>query len=106
MHDIGKVHTFTIDANGVGHFYGHGIVSAERAREFFTEYKYDSDTKSKCVKLIARHDNYIEEDRVYIKKRLNRMGKDAFFDLLAIQRADNLAQNPKKTNQVQKKAFS
>lgn len=97
LHDIGKVHTFTIDANGVGHFYGHGIVSAERAREFFTEYKYDNDTKSKCVKLIARHDNYIEEDRVYIKKRLNRMGKDAFFDLLAIQRADNLAQNPKKT---------
>ena len=37
FHDIGKVHTFTVDERGVGHFYGHNSVSAKRARELFNK---------------------------------------------------------------------
>ncbi len=98
LHDIGKVHTFTVDENGVGHFYGHNGVSAERAREFFNRYKYDNFTKERVCAIIALHDTHIEADKVYIKKRMNRMGREAFFELLALQRADNMAQNPAKTN--------
>ncbi len=98
LHDIGKVHTFTVDENGVGHFYGHNGVSAERAREFFNKYKYDNFTKERVCAIIALHDTHIEADKVYIKKRMNRMGREAFFELLALQRADNMAQNPAKTN--------
>lgn len=98
LHDIGKVHTFTVDERGVGHFYGHNKVSAERAREFFNEYKYDNFTKDRACGIIALHDTPIEENSVYIKKRMNRMGRDAFFELLQLQMADNLAQNPQKVN--------
>lgn len=98
LHDIGKVHTFSLDERGVGHFYGHNGVSAERARQFFNEYKYDNLTKDRVCNIIALHDTHIEEDKIYIKKRMNRMGKEAFFDLLKLQKADNLAQNPEKVN--------
>ena len=98
LHDIGKVHTFSVDENGVGHFYGHNGVSAERAREFFDEYHYDNFTKERCCQIISLHDTPIEPTKIFIKKRLNRMGKDAFFDLVAIKRADNLAQNPERVD--------
>lgn len=96
LHDTGKVHTFTIDENGVGHFYGHNEKSAEIAQEYLTKYKYDNFTKNRVYKLVSIHDTPIDPDRVLIKKRINRIGKDCFFDLLKIKRADNLAQNPKK----------
>ena len=95
LHDTGKVYTFTRDENGTGHFYGHNKVSSEIARDFLNKYKYDNFTKERVVQLVKIHDTPIEMDRVFIKKRLNRLGKDAFFDLLKVKRADNLAQNPK-----------
>lgn len=94
LHDTGKVYTFTRDENGIGHFYGHNKVSAEIARDFLNKYKYDNLTKERVVELVKIHDTPIEMDRIFIKKRLNRLGKDAFFDLLKVKRADNLAQNP------------
>lgn len=98
LHDIGKVHTFTVDENGIGHFYGHNGASEARAREFFNEYKYDNFTKERVCAVIKVHDTHIEADKAYIKKRMNRMGKEAFLELLELQRADNLAQNPEKVN--------
>lgn len=95
LHDTGKVYTFTRDENGTGHFYGHNKVSSEIAMDFLNRYKYDNFTKERVVQLVKIHDTPIEMDRIFIKKRLNRLGKDAFFDLLKVKRADNLAQNPK-----------
>lgn len=97
FHDTGKVHTFFTDENGVGHFYGHGEKSAEIVRKYLNEYKYDNLTKERVYYLVKHHDLYTELDEVLIKKRLNRMGKDNFLDLIKIQRADNLAQNPELT---------
>lgn len=94
LHDTGKASTFILDKNGEGHFYGHPHKSEEIARRYFNEYKYDNFTKDRALLLIKVHDTVIEEDRVYVKKRLNRMGEEAFFELLALQRADNSAQNP------------
>ena len=96
LHDTGKVHTFTIDRNGIGHFYGHNEKSAEIAREYLNKYKYDNFTKERVYKLVKIHDSPIELDRIFIKKRINRIGEECFFDLIKIKRADNMAQNSKK----------
>lgn len=98
LHDTGKVHTFTRDEKGVGHFYGHNDKSAEIAREFLNKYKYDNFTKAEVYNLVKVHDTHTDLDRVLVKKRLNRMGKNRFLDLIKIQRADNLAQNPELVN--------
>ncbi len=94
LHDTGKIHTFTIDQNGVGHFFGHNEKSAEIAYDYLTKYKYDNFTKNRVHRLVKIHDAPIEPDKVFIKKRINRIGKDCFFDLIKLKRADNLAQNP------------
>ncbi len=98
LHDIGKVTTFHLDENGVGHFWGHNEASAKRAREFFNEYKYDNFTKERVCEIIAQHDTHIKADKIEIKKRLRNMGKESFLELLELQKADNVAQNPEKTN--------
>ena len=95
LHDTGKPKTYSQDENGQGHFYGHAKISAEIAEDFLNKYRYDNQTKEKVLKLVKIHDTPIELDRVFIKKRMNRLGKDLFFDLLKVKRADNLAQNPK-----------
>ena len=97
FHDTGKVHTFFKDENGVGHFYGHGEKSAEIVKKYLDEYKYDNLTKEEVYELVKHHDLYTEEDEVLVKKRLNRMGKERFSQLIKIQRADNAAQNPELT---------
>ncbi|MBO5338696.1 MAG: CCA tRNA nucleotidyltransferase [Clostridia bacterium] len=94
LHDSGKPKTYSIDENGQGHFYGHARVSTEIAEAFLNKYRYDNQTKEKVITLVKIHDTPIELDRVFIKKRMNRIGKDLFFDLLKVKRADNLAQNP------------
>ena len=93
LHDTGKVHTFTLDENGVGHFYGHNEKSAEIAHEYLTKYKYDNFTKDRVTRLVKIHDTPIEPDKIFIKKRINRIGEKCFFDLIKIKRADNIAQN-------------
>ena len=93
LHDTGKVSSFSIDENGEGHFYGHPHKSEEIARRYLEEYKYDNFTRDRVLLLVRVHDTVIEEDKIYVKKRLNRMGEKAFFELLSLQRADNAAQS-------------
>ena len=94
FHDTGKVHTFFTDEKGVGHFYGHGEKSAEIARNYLNKYKYDNYTKGRVIWLVENHDVPTEERELIVKRRLSKMGKERFLELLKIQRADNLAQNP------------
>ena len=97
FHDTGKVKSFTVDERGVGHFYGHNDVSAEIVKAFLSKYKYDNFTKNEVYELVKVHDMHTEADKILVKKRLNRLGKTRFLDLIQIQRADNSAQNPEMT---------
>ena len=97
FHDTGKVHTFFRDEKGIGHFYGHGDKSAEIVKSYLHNYKYDNETQKEVYELVKHHDLHTEADEVLIKKRLNRMGKERFLNLIKIQRADNNAQNPELT---------
>ena len=69
-------------------------ISTEIAEGFLNKYRYDNATKEKVLELVKIHDTPIELDKIFIKKRMNRLGKDMFLDLLKVKRADNLAQNP------------
>ena len=94
LHDAGKPGCVSTDEAGSHHFYGHPHKSEEIARRYLNEYKYDNFTKERVLLLVKIHDTVVDEDKVYIKKRLNRIGKDAFFELISLQRADNRAQSP------------
>lgn len=88
FHDCGKPDCFSLDENGVGHFYSHASISAKKAEEALLRLRCDTKTREKVVKLIKLHDAPIEEDEAKIKKKLSKYGEELFFDLIKLKRAD------------------
>ena len=95
FHDCAKPLVFSLDENGTGHFYSHAPRGAAIAEKELKRLRFDNETTQKVVKLVKIHDSPIECDEVTVKKKLNRLGEEMFFDLTRLQRADNLAQSEK-----------
>ena len=94
FHDAGKPACFTLDAKGVGHFYGHAEVSRTLAEEALRRLKADNATREAADLLIHWHDVPVEPTAPAVRRMLRKLGAEGFRDLLALKRADNLAQNP------------
>lgn len=94
FHDSGKPACFTRDAEGVGHFYGHPAVSVKLAADAMRRLRLDTDTLERVCLLIRYHDHRFTGALPELKRWLGRLGEEAFFQLLEVQRADICAQNP------------
>ena len=94
FHDIGKPSVFSLDENGIGHFYSHASVGYQMTEDILSRLKFDNITKNNVVRLVKWHDTPIEANEKSVKRALGKMTPDFFFMLLALKRADNLAQNP------------
>ena len=94
LHDIGKVDTFTVDVQGQGHFYGHPDRSAQMAEEICTRLRMKKRDREDIVTLIAWHDRNIPVTKKGIGSAVRALGEENFRRLLAVKRADNLAQAP------------
>lgn len=93
LHDIGKPSTFTLDKNGIGHFYGHDKVGCQMSENILRRLKVDNSTRGKILTLIQCHDDRIECEERAVRRLLRKIGEELFFDLLSLKRADNKAQN-------------
>ena len=96
LHDIGKPACKSTDENGIDHFYGHPAVSAKLADEMLRALKFDNKTRERVVLLVERHDVQIPPKGQVIRRWLNRLGPEAFSQLLEVKRADNMGQAPEK----------
>ena len=94
LHDIGKPLCFTEGADGIGHFYGHAARSAELAEVITERLRYSTAVRRLTVTLVREHDLQIADSERAVKRVLNRLTPEVFFRLLALKRADNLAQAP------------
>ncbi|MBE7057295.1 MAG: HD domain-containing protein [Ruminococcaceae bacterium] len=94
MHDMGKPGTFSLDDKGVGHFYGHPKISTVLAGNVLNRLKVDNETRHKVVELVRHHDTPLQADSKAIKRKLNKLGEQLFFDLIDICRGDNMGQAP------------
>ncbi len=72
LHDIEKPSCFTVDGNGVGHFYGHQKLSSESAREILRGFKSDNNTINTVGQLIYLHDIPLDANKVSIKRFLSK----------------------------------
>lgn len=90
FHDIAKPLCFSLDENGVGHFYSHASKSSEIAVSVLKRLRFDNDTINTVELLVKQHDAYIDEDEKVIKRKLNRFGEQLLRDLILFQRADTL----------------
>ena len=93
LHDIGKPACKSTDENGIDHFYGHPAVSAKLADEMLRALKFDNKTRERVVLLVERHDVQIPPKGQVIRRWLNRLGPEAFSQLLEVKRADGMGQS-------------
>lgn len=94
LHDVGKPACMTVDENGVGHFYGHPDKSASMAENMLRRLKVDHATWKTVVRLVAWHDRNIPRTDRGLRRALRELGETELRRLLAVKRADNLAQAP------------
>ena len=96
FHDIGKPKTYSVDSNGIGHFYGHFNESKKIFDLFAHTHNIDKSISSVVSDLIYYHDLNLG---VLRESKLNtlytKLGIQGIEKLYILKRADLLAQNPK-----------
>lgn len=93
LHDLGKIKTKITEESGVLQFYAHAKESRKMAEDILKNLKYDNYTINKVLTLIEYHD-YQLNSKLSIKRILNKIGEELLKDLIKVQRADILSQNP------------
>lgn len=92
FHDIGKPLTFSQDALGNGHFYGHEIEGAQLAEGILKRLHYDAKTIDYVVRMIRYHMiPYDEMKRVGIRKLLRQISPEEMPLFLEVLKADRLS---------------
>lgn len=94
LHDIGKPDCFTVDEQGVGHFYGHPARSAALAEEICRRMRMDKKSAQRIVTLVQWHDRDIPRTEKAVARAARQLGEETLRQLLAVKRADNRAQSP------------
>lgn len=93
LHDIKKPECFCLDEKGQGHFYKHEHYSSLAASEILKRLRFSNDFIDRVCLLIEHH--YFTPSAEYkpVKRLLSKIGEEAFFQLLNVQRADAGAKN-------------
>ena len=99
LHDTGKPDCRSTDGDGIDHFYGHPARSAQLAEEMLQALKFDNKTRERVVTLVEHHDARIPCQERSIRRWLGRLGPEAFFQLLELQRADRMGQAPERARE-------
>ncbi len=93
LHDAGKPAAASVDEAGVGHFYGHQKISAELAEAALRRLRCPNRLLRDVTALVLHHDAQVEPTERSVRRLLNRMGVEQARRLLAVKRADTLAQS-------------
>jgi tRNA nucleotidyltransferase (CCA-adding enzyme) len=93
MHDLGKLHTKTVDKLGIGHFYGHQEASAKIAANILKRLRYDNKISIEVTDLIRKHDYKVNPDKLSVRKAINKIGVERFQDWICVRQADIKAQS-------------
>ena len=88
LHDTGKVTTFTRDATGRGHFYGHAKESAAIAGGILLRLKAPTALREEVVTLIGRHMTRLQPERKWLRRQVSKFGFSMVELQLALQEAD------------------
>ena len=101
LHDCGKPETFK-EENGVGHFFGHASVSAEKTRKAMVRLKSDNLTREAVVSLVKYHDTEVQENEKSVKRWLGRLTPELFEKLIDLKIADNSAKTEESLKRLKK----
>ena len=88
LHDTGKVTTFTLDATGRGHFYGHAKESAAIADTILRRLKAPTALREEVATLIGRHMTRLQPERKLLRRQVSKFGFPMVAAMLSLQQAD------------------
>lgn len=89
-HDAGKPRCFTLDENGVGHFYGHPKISAALAEQRCLALRLPNAVREEVVFLAHVHDVPIDGTQKTIRRRLAQYGELRLRHVLMMKKADGV----------------
>lgn len=92
LHDIGKPYTKET-INGVDKFYKHHLKSVELATQILERLKFSNKIKNEVLELVLFHDREIKASPKAVRKLLNQLQYTTLENLLAVKKADAIAQN-------------
>jgi putative nucleotidyltransferase with HDIG domain len=109
LHDIGKVETKHIAADGEVTFHRHEFSSAKQARNILNRLRFSNEEKSTVINLITYHMFHYTPDWSdgAVRRFIKRVGKDALEDLFTLRLADQMAtdqqQHPQQIFELKKR---
>jgi len=95
LHDTGKPDRFTLGENGVGHFYGHGEVSAKIADTVTGRLKFDNASRAQVRFLVEQHHLFHQVTEKGVRRAIQRFGAEGLQQLKWLLRADVLGKSPR-----------
>ena len=93
LHDVAKPVCKTTDDKGQNHFKMHTVKGAEMAKTVLRRLKFDNDTTVAVCNLVKNHDDRPAINERNVRRMIIRVGQENFENLLAVKRADCLAQS-------------
>lgn len=98
FHDAGKPESRTTEIIGGGmeidHFYNHAEISEKYAKTALKRLKTDNEFANSVTELVRVHGDTVLPSRKAVRRKLNKLGETQLRYLLAVKRADILAQAP------------
>ena len=77
LHDVGKPDCFSLDEDGVGHFYGHAARSAALADAMLVRLRAGNALREEVTELIRRHDTPLPGcPEATLRRLLRRLGEE------------------------------
>lgn len=101
LHDMAKPATCTLGEDGRGHFYNHGKVGAEMARDILLRLKSDTATLQNVVTLVREHDSVLPTTAPGMRRLIGKLGVETLQQLISIKQADMAAQSTHEREQKQ-----
>ena len=101
FHDCGKPDTFTVDAQGIGHFYGHPAQSYVVAKRAVQHLRLPTQMEQQLLYLVRHHDTPLGQTKRSVRRKLAVHGEAIFRQLLAIKKADCIGQGTTPHNQTE-----
>ena len=95
LHDTGKPCCPSTDSNGIIHFYGHHRESRRITVDVLHRLHMDPDFIKDTALLVENHDYRVDANFTAVKRMMSKTGAELFEKLLLLQKADNMAKNPR-----------
>lgn len=94
LHDVCKPECFTTDKNGIAHFKGHPLKSADKAVEILKTLRFSNAFIDTVYNIILLHDMYPDGNKTTVAKFCSRYSPDTLRLTLDLMRGDTAGKNP------------